>query len=505
MALIANLSIVLGANTQKAERSLNRSASIVDRLQRSVKGLAASFLAYVGVTRLLDGIGESFARIDRFAKAGTKLNLPIKDIQAFALAAELAGSNFETITKALSVLQRRASEARVGLSTAVRPLEQLNINVEKFNKLDTTQQFRVIAEAMKNVADQTDRARIANELFGRAGVELLPLLVGGAAALDNAAKAIERYGAGIEGFDGDKIQVANDAWTKLGFALNQIVDTLAIKLAPLVYATARTFIESVKPIGDAIRSVGEFFSTATGRVVAWVGATLAIVTVVPLVVGALLSLVKAFRALIGVQVVLSALKNPAFAIVAIGAAALAATKGMELLDNAMADFNEEIAAAQKSSEELARKDVLGGLLDDVDEIAGKLDSSFNNIADNFKSRADALRDSVKTPLEEFREQLEEIRELSSFLDPETVRRGVAKAVEDYTSKLGDGAPTAIIANVNAAERGTQEAFASQVTKTIEEQSEVQEDILAAQEEGNRTAEEILAEMKRQPRILPIGF
>lgn len=504
MALIANLSIVLGANTQKAERSLNRSASIVDRLQRSVKGLAAAFLSYVAVTRVLDGVGQSFERIDRLAKTANKLNLPVRDVQAFAFAAELAGSNFETVTKALSVLQRRASEARVGLSTAVRPLEQLNINVEKFNNLDTTTQFKVIAEALKNVADQTDRARIANELFGRAGVELLPLLNGGAAALQSAADALERYGAGIDDFDAKKIEEANDAWTRLGQALNRIYDTLAIQLAPIVATVAELFLNSARQIGDAIKAVGAFFGTATGRVVAWVAATAAIATLAPLVVGAIRAVVTAYRALIGVQTISQALSGPrGWAILA--ASAAAAAGAIALVDNAMADFNGRLEEAQKNANALADQDILGGLLDDLDGIGDKVGDSFGNIADNFKSRADALRDAVKTPLEEFREKLEEIRELSSFLDPETVRRSVTQAVQEYVAKLETTAPTGITANVSAAERGSQEAFQREYNKNAQEQIDLQRESLAVEQEANETLADILDEMKRQPRILPIGF
>lgn len=254
MAVVASLDIQIGANTQRAERGIKRTQSAVKSLTASVKTLAAAWLGFAAASRARSAINQSFVQIDRLAKVANQLDLPVADLQAFALAAELAGSNFESINKGLNILQRRASEADF-LETARRAFRGLNVDVERFVQLGTREQFQVIANSISQLTSQTDKARLANDLFGRSGRDLLPILNQGRAALDAATQTIEDYGIAVSDVDAAKIEEANDAWTRLSFAARGLANTLAIDLAPNLEQTANLLTEIVNLSNEAGGSI----------------------------------------------------------------------------------------------------------------------------------------------------------------------------------------------------------------------------------------------------------
>jgi hypothetical protein len=147
----------------------------------------------------------------------------------------------------------------------VRPLEQLGIDIDEFNALDTTAQFRLIATNLQNIAQQSTRARIAQELFGRSGAELIPFLRQGNQALDEAIAFLDKYDLQLSQIDVSRVEAANDAWTRLRRVISGLSERLAVELAPAVENTADILIVSFDLMSDAIgRFTGEINVAITG-------------------------------------------------------------------------------------------------------------------------------------------------------------------------------------------------------------------------------------------------
>ncbi len=495
----------MSARTDAATKKLTRTGRIVDGLKKKVLGLAAAWISFRGITAVGSGISESLDRIDRFAKKSTALNLPIAEIQAFSQAANIAGADFETVIKALAVMQRRGSEAAVGLESAKRPLEDLGINIEAFNNLGTTDQFLAIADGLEKVATQNDKARIASELFGRAGVELLPFLKDGNNALKAANETLDKYGLKLSQLDGRTVETINDRWTTLRLVLSGIYDVLAIRLSPALAALGLLLTKTFSGAIGLVRKLSDFMGTAAGKAVLWVSATAAMVVLIPTVIGALKLLVTGFKALIGAQTISQALMGPA-GWINLGLAAAAATGGIALANSALEKFNDEIVAAQGDADKLAEvaekiRESTEGSLDTLDA-----DGEFEKIADAIESRADAMKQALRTPLEEFRDKLIEINELSEQLGPDFTNRAQLAArdafVRSLPQKIETSKPVQIIANVSAGQRGSQEELSRLFKVKIDDSVDVQEEILDAEEEGNRVLGDILEELRKPTSTVP---
>lgn len=432
----------MGARTQKAEKGLRKTTSLTKTLTKAVAGLAAGYLSVAAASRAIAKVNEQFISIDRFAKRSASLKLPIKEIQAFGLAAELTGTNFEIVAKALSVMQRRASEAKVGLSTAVRPLEQLGINIERFNKLDTTSQFKLIADRLSNVALQTDKARIAQELFGRAGAELIPLLNQGSTAIDEATKFLKKHNLEISGFDARRIEQANDRWVEMKKVLEGVYRIVAIEVAPTMI---------------------QFATEAT----------------------------NAFSKLVRVT------KTLAVVLEQVGLNTQRALVEMGLV-------NEQLAQARQTGSTGLNIGV-NIRTTEIEKATDKVGAVMDELTAKMEDRAKRLIESLKSPLDKLRDRFQGIRELvkGGFISPDIASQAVNKFFDEFKKRV-QSSITETPANTSTTIKGSQEDLAARFGRTLKDNRNEERRIANATEEANSLLEEIRDGLKERKPKQPIN-
>lgn len=190
----------------------------------SVSGLATSF---GGLGSVMGGLSVGVLVRD-FLNTGSALSdlqaqtaITVRDLQRFDYAGKLVGVSLEQITKGVGQLQNRLGSMD---KSALKGLDDLGLSLANIQTLDPGKQFETIASAIARVEDPSRRAAIAMDLFGRSGIDLLPLLrtelsaVGdeaermGAVLSDSVVKAaddfddsITRMTAGAKGFVGNAV------------------------------------------------------------------------------------------------------------------------------------------------------------------------------------------------------------------------------------------------------------------------------------------------------------
>lgn len=238
--------------------------------------LAAIGTAALSATMGIRGIVGAFRDLDSLAKSSDRLGIAVDDLQALNLAAELGGTSTQVMEKGLSVMLRRASEARLGLATAKRSFDQLGISAEEFASLDTASQFEQVAERLSDIETATERARIAQDLFGRGGIELLNILQDGGATIRSATADIQRFGLAMSRTDLRRIEEANDTMTRLKTVMGGIANLVAVQLAPTITALTNQFLAageagvgfagSITPMVDALNQSLAFTLTSVERI-----------------------------------------------------------------------------------------------------------------------------------------------------------------------------------------------------------------------------------------------
>ena len=163
------------------------------------KGAKVAALGIAGVGIAGVGIGVKLAKDfltlgDQIHKMSIRTGVSAESLQKLKFAAEQSGSSIETLEKGILRSTRVIQDARDGLASATDTFDALNLSVEDLDGLNPEEQFNLLADAVAGIEDPTKRAAIAQELFGKSGAELIPLLEGGSAGIKQLTDEAERNG-----------------------------------------------------------------------------------------------------------------------------------------------------------------------------------------------------------------------------------------------------------------------------------------------------------------------
>ena len=184
---------------------------------------------------------------DEIAKASKKTGMTTEDISRLRYAAERSGVGFGGLESALARMARSASEAAGGAAMYSEAYDRLGVSVTDANgELKGGEQlFREVAEGLKNVDNATERATLAQEIFGKSGAQLLPLLNEGEAGIKKLGDRAEQLGMVLSGKAAKDSERFNDALADLKDTGTTIAMTLGQTLMPTIAEIAEKVSEAV--------------------------------------------------------------------------------------------------------------------------------------------------------------------------------------------------------------------------------------------------------------------
>ena len=232
--------------------SMQGLAGKMKNVQASMLGMNKIFGVFIALSAaggLARTIKKSIDLADSFGKMSDQTGIAANTLMAYVDAGKLAGVNQEQIDKGLRRLSRSIVEADRGIATYKRSFDTLGISVrDNNNELKTTEVvFGEIAEKFSQLENGATKAAVAQELFGRSGVNLINLLNNGKVALSEFnVELSENFAQNAEYF--------NDQIAVMGIRLKNFRLSLTDDLLPALNSSGEAF-------GDLFEQEGweEFF------------------------------------------------------------------------------------------------------------------------------------------------------------------------------------------------------------------------------------------------------
>lgn len=227
------------ADTKKARGSLERLGQSAAQMGKAIAlaGAAAAGALALMVKRSIDAADAAF-------KAAQGIGVTVEELTALQHAADLSGVDVETFRKALGRMARSSSDAAHGLQTQKRAFDALRISV-----LDANGQLRPQTEILGDIAEQFSRLEdgarktaLAQEIFGRAGTALIPLLNGGRDGLAQMTAEARDLGLVIDTETARAAEKFNDDLTRMRRVLDGIVNQIAQEVLPKLVAIGETIL-----------------------------------------------------------------------------------------------------------------------------------------------------------------------------------------------------------------------------------------------------------------------
>lgn len=201
------------------------------------KSMRGAFLAVgaagAAVTGAIALSIKSFAQAgDEIQKMALRTGLGTEALSELKFALEQSGSNIEGFEKGIRRMSSFIQDGRDGLTETTRALDSLGIAVSDFDGMSPEAAFDTLSTALAGVEDDLAQAALAQDIFGRSGTALLPLLKQGKDGIE--ALKQEAHDLGIV-FDQDAADSAArlvDAQNTLNKSFQGVQFALAEGVAP---------------------------------------------------------------------------------------------------------------------------------------------------------------------------------------------------------------------------------------------------------------------------------
>ncbi len=240
---IGDAVLKVGVDKKDFDKKMTGIGASIKKHQRAI-GIG---MATMGAAILAAGAlsVKTFAAMgDEVQKMALRTGFSTEALSELRHAAELSGASLQGLEKASRTLSGAILDAGYGLETYVRSFDQLGLSYEQLAKLSPEDQFMAVMEALAGVENESTRAALATDLFGRAGTQLLPMLSSGAEGLKNMRQEAHDLGIVFDQEAANKAAEFQDALTKLKGSMSGVMIEIGSFL-----------VDHLKPLVDKITEV----------------------------------------------------------------------------------------------------------------------------------------------------------------------------------------------------------------------------------------------------------
>lgn len=241
-------------------RGLKKFDARLDAAKRNLGGLARfATLATVAVI----GIGAGMLKIasdtakfgDDMAKMGKRLSLTSEQVQELGFAAGISGAGFADVELGFRRMSKVAADAQRGLSTSVDAFEALGVAFEEApgQLKKPLALFLDLAQAISEQTDETKQAALAQEVFGRGGTRLLPMLREGKAGIKALMKEAQALGIVMSDESAVAAEEFTDSLLRAKSIMTGLRNTIGNELIPRLTEMLDNFRDWVGVNRDWIR------------------------------------------------------------------------------------------------------------------------------------------------------------------------------------------------------------------------------------------------------------
>ena len=214
----------------------------------TVRAASSAFSSFIG------GTAGAVASIDDLSK---RTGITTDVLQAYSLAANQSGVGLETFGRAVQKLTVNLGEAQTGNQNAIKSFAALGLSVNALTNLNPEQAFDAVVAAISKLPNPAQQAAAAVSLFGKAGIELVPIFQEGATYLQQMTAEAKRLGIVLQPQQTAGIASLDDSLQKTQLTLQAFSARVLSELAPALTQAAEgaaTFIASidVKAVASAV-------------------------------------------------------------------------------------------------------------------------------------------------------------------------------------------------------------------------------------------------------------
>jgi len=293
---IGDAVLKVGVDTKDLDKGMKGIGASIKKHQ---KAIGIGMIAMGGAILAAGAMSiKTFAQMgDAVQKMALRTGFSTEALSELKHAADISGASLETLEKGIKKMSKTIVDASDGLATYVRSFEKIGLTAEELMELSPEEQFDKITMAIAALENPTLRAAVAQDIFGRAGTQLLPLLDAGADGIAELREEAHKLGIVFDQEAANKAAEFTDALTRLNEAISGVKMAIGEELIPILLPLVDSIRETISGISAWSKENPELSRTLTittmalgGLLIALGGLVLMLPTLVagiPILVGAI--------------------------------------------------------------------------------------------------------------------------------------------------------------------------------------------------------------------------
>lgn len=269
-------------NTDEADKSMKKTEkgadSIATKLGNGIKtaakwGAGIVAAATAGAAALYGVATRAAEAMDAIDKGSAKIGISKQAYQEWNYVLGQNGMSIDKLETGMKTLVSQMDSAAGGTESACENFEKLGLSIydsnEKLKDQETMLNETMIALA--NMENGTEKARLATELFGRAGVEMMPMLNGGAEGIAELTNRAHDLGLIMSDDAVTAGVVLGDTIDDVKQSFSAIVNTIGVQVMPIIQSLLDWILENMPTIQAVVGTVFNVIETVVNAVMGAVG------------------------------------------------------------------------------------------------------------------------------------------------------------------------------------------------------------------------------------------
>lgn len=259
---VGTLTIEMAANIVRLQQDMDKARNSVENTMAKISKAAGAAGVALGALGVTVGVGAFASWIrgaidaaDETSKLAQKIGVAVPQIAGLQLAFRQSGIDagaLQTSMSKLSVAIADGNDAFVAMGISTK-------NADGTLK-STRDILGEVADKFKGYEDGAAKTALAVKLFGKAGADLIPLLNGGADALDDFDKMAKKLGLTLDEDTAKRAEKFNDTLDLMGQGFSGISRQVAAQLLPTLEGLADQFFSAMTE-GDRLKVIGDALAT----------------------------------------------------------------------------------------------------------------------------------------------------------------------------------------------------------------------------------------------------
>jgi hypothetical protein len=227
-----------------------------------MKGVVAGAFAGVSAAGLIAMIKSVAEAGDEAFKMAQKVGIGVEAWQKLVYVARLADVAQDSLAKGIKGLSTNILEAVDGSDKATDLFKRLGVSIKDLNgNVRPTEQILMdLADVFVTLKDGPLKSAIAVQAFGKAGMELIPMLNQGRAGMEALMKEAERLGIVMDERTAAASEALNDSFTRLSASTRGMWTQAIAPLIPFIEKMAESFTKS-RTEGDKLANSSKVIET----------------------------------------------------------------------------------------------------------------------------------------------------------------------------------------------------------------------------------------------------